>query len=155
MMKHKILCTIKSAIYYAGFKGSFLNGPGVKFYLSSLLCSTDWLLRSQKKEQGKSENRIPAGCCVINTVRCDHLVIALWSTLTGCRVFTVQCFNYKWHSVSHPRGRLAIIIGGFHFEDVRDDAVNLHVANEPSEKQLLGDSCTYQPEGRKTQQQLG
>lgn len=25
-MKHKTLCTIKSTIYYAGFKGSLLNG---------------------------------------------------------------------------------------------------------------------------------
>lgn len=56
---------------------------------------------------------------------------------------------------SDSRDGLAIIISGLHFEDVRDDAVNLHVANEPSEKQLLGDSCTYQPEGRETQQQLG
>ncbi|TNN82101.1 hypothetical protein EYF80_007747 [Liparis tanakae] len=42
-----------------------------------------------------------------------------------------------------------------HYKDVRDDAVNLHIANEPSEKQLLGDGCTYQSEGRKPQQQLG
>lgn len=59
--------------------------------------------------------------------------------------FTVQCCNYKWHSVSDPRDRLAIIISGLHFEDVRDDAVDLHIANEPGEKQLLGDSCTDQP----------
>lgn len=57
--------------------------------------------------------------------------------------------------MSDPRDCLAIIIGGLHFEDVRDDAVDLHVANEPCEKQLLCDSSTYQPEGRKTQQQLG
>lgn len=30
-MEHKILCTIKSAIYYAGFKGLFLNKSGVDF----------------------------------------------------------------------------------------------------------------------------
>lgn len=89
-MKHKILFTIKSAIYYAGFKGSFLNGQilagwlatGVDFFVLFVsLCSSDWLLRSQKKlEQGTSENRIPIGCCLKNTVCYDHLVIVLRST---------------------------------------------------------------------------
>lgn len=85
-MKHKILCTIKSAIYYAGFKRSFLNGQILTSLLATggdlicplcELCSTDRLLRSQRQEQGRSENRIPIGCCVINTVCYDHLVIVL------------------------------------------------------------------------------
>lgn len=57
--------------------------------------------------------------------------------------------------MSDPGDRLAIVIGRLHFEDVRDDTVDLHIANEPREKQLLCDSGTDQPEGRKTQQQLG
>lgn len=57
--------------------------------------------------------------------------------------------------VSDTRHGLAVIISGLHFEDIWDDAVDLHVADEPREKQLLCDSCTYQPEGGKTQQQLG
>lgn len=51
--------------------------------------------------------------------------------------------------------RLAVVIGGFHLEDVGDDAVDLHVANEPGEEQLLRDGGAYQPEGGQTHQQLG
>lgn len=101
-MKHKILCTIKSALYYAGFKGSFLNGK----------------------------------------ILADSLVP--WSS-----------FLFVLFLVSDPRHGLAVIVSGLHLEDVRDDAVDLHVADEPGEEQLLGNSCTYQPEGGKTQQQLG
>lgn len=57
--------------------------------------------------------------------------------------------------MSDSSDRLAVIISGLHFEDIRDDAVDLHVSNETSEEQLLCDCCTDQPEGRETQEQLG
>lgn len=57
--------------------------------------------------------------------------------------------------LSDPRRRLAVVVGGLHLEDVGDDAVDLHVADEAGEEQLLGDGGADQPEGRETQQQLG
>lgn len=61
----------------------------------------------------------------------------------------------KQDGVSDSRVRLAVVVGGFHLEDVGDDAVDLHVPDEPGEEQLLCDGGAYQPEGRETHQQLG
>lgn len=57
--------------------------------------------------------------------------------------------------VSDARGHLAVVVSGLHLEDVRDDAVYLHVADETSEEELLGDGRTHEPQGRETQKQLG
>lgn len=51
--------------------------------------------------------------------------------------------------------RLAVVVGGVHFEDVRDDAVDLHVADEAGEEELLGDGGADQTQGGKPQEQLG
>lgn len=56
---------------------------------------------------------------------------------------------------SDASAHLAVVVSGLHLEDVRDDAVYLHVADEASKEQLLCHRCTHQPQGRKTKQQLG
>lgn len=50
---------------------------------------------------------------------------------------------------------LAVVVGGFHLKDVGDDAINLHVADETGEKELLCDGRAHQSERRETQEQLG
>lgn len=70
-------------------------------------------------------------------------------------VFTAQQSEWKTGSASDSGVRLAVVIGGFHLEDIGDDAVDLHVADEPSEEQLLCDCGADQPEGGETHQQLG
>lgn len=80
-MKHKILCTIKSAIYYAGFRGSFLNGKILAGSPATLvdLCSSSFgvvlcRLVTEEPEGRAGWTQIPIGCRVITTVCCDHLV---------------------------------------------------------------------------------
>ena len=40
--------------------------------------------------------------------------------------------------------RLAVVVGRFHFEDVGDDAVNLDVADEAREEELLSHTSADQ-----------
>lgn len=100
-----------------------------------------------------------------NTISHDHAVITLPSCARRLAAELSQSNGAigqkavggrgRGRGLSDPRRRLAVVVGGLHLEDVGDDAVDLHVADEAGEEELLGDGGADQPEGRETQQQLG
>lgn len=111
--------------------------PGLEFVRPAIWLRT----RSQKPWKQNS-------CRIINTGWLDHLV-------TPVQFLQLNSPIREGGGASDSGVRLAVVIGGFHLEDVGDDAVDLHVTNEPCEEQLLSDGGAYQPEGRQTHQQLG
>lgn len=58
------------------------------------------------------------------------------------------------HKLLSGAGWLAVVVGGVHFEDVGNYAVNLDIPDEAGEEQLLGDSSTHQTQSRQAEQQL-
>lgn len=126
---------IKSKIYNAGFEGLFLTRPGV--------CPSCNLAPNEESETVKTE-----------FLR-DHKYRMARSLGDPVQFLQLNSPIREGGGASDSGVRLAVVIGGFHLEDVGDDAVDLHVTNEPCEEQLLGDGGAYQPEGRQTHQQLG
>lgn len=46
---------------------------------------------------------------------------------------------------------LRVVVCCLHSQNVWDDAVNLNIANQSCEEQLLSDGSTHQPESRQSQ----
>lgn len=50
---------------------------------------------------------------------------------------------------------LAVVLGRLHLEDVRDDAVDGHVANQAGEEELLRDARVHEAQGRQAGEDAG
>lgn len=128
----------------------FLNRQ--MFILSTLsVLRHFWLQPEPEVGANENEEKTHTGGSLINKEGWNCSVTSLQNRVQQC---SVEITPHHTRSDAF-RERLAVVISGLHFQDVGDDAVNLHVANEASEKQLLCYCCTYEPKGWETQQQLG
>ena len=58
------------------------------------------------------------------------------------------------HGAEHllRAAHLRVVLGCLHAQDVRDDAVDLHITDQSSKEKFLHDGRTEQPQSRQSQQ---